>query len=71
MSPEEKLTKITKIYETRRKNDDGSYTTNHARYNLEGALYDLERKGADELCLKTIRRVVEQLASIETVLGLR
>lgn len=65
----QKIEQIAAIYETRKRNDDGTYTSNHMRFNLEGALYDLERAEADPVCLRTIRRIVEQLASIETVLG--
>jgi threonyl-tRNA synthetase len=47
--------------------------TAHARYNLEGALHDLERlRGMDlppdMVCIHTIDRVIKQLAKAEKVL---
>ncbi len=70
MSPEEKLQKIAEVYERREPMPDGmGHKSSHARYNLEGALYDLERQGADEICLNTIRRVIAQLGVIETILA--
>lgn len=33
-------------------------------YNLEGALIDLRRQGADEVCIRTIERVQAQLAEV-------
>jgi len=33
-------------------------------YDLEGALIDLRRQGADEVCIRTIERVQEQLAAV-------
>jgi hypothetical protein len=47
--------------------------TSHARFNLEGALYDIERfsadgKPTDQVCIRTIKRVLEQLAKAETML---
>jgi len=69
-SPEDKLKRIAKIYETRRKLPDGSYSSTHAYYNLEGAIIDLERTGkADAIILGTLRRVRAQLAEIGRVLG--
>ncbi len=44
--------------------------SHHARHNLEGALMDMERTGkADQVCLRTIRRIVLQLLSVEQVLS--
>ena len=71
MTAEEQLDKIAKIFETNRWNDDGTYTTNHARSNLEGALCDLQTAQADKVCLNTISRVVEPLRGIELVLSER
>jgi hypothetical protein len=47
--------------------------TLHARYNLEGALYDIKRlseqgEPTDAVCIRTIERVCEQLAKAEGVL---
>jgi hypothetical protein len=43
--------------------DDG------ADHNLEGALYDLKRTGADAICIKTIERVLEQLQQARAAFG--
>lgn len=43
-------------------------TTVHARHNLLGAYLDLQRAGADPICLKTIDRVMTQLAAVEEIL---
>lgn len=42
----------------------------HARYNLDGALIDIEHSDgrADEVCRRTIRRVIRQLAEVEQIL---
>jgi hypothetical protein len=37
---------------------------NDAFYNLEGALDDLKRQGADPICIRTIERVQEQIAAL-------
>lgn len=34
-------------------------------YNLMGALYDLEREGADPICLDTIKRVMSQIKELQ------
>jgi hypothetical protein len=43
----------------------------HARHNLDGALIDIEHADgrADEVCRRTIRRVIGQLAEVERILG--
>lgn len=66
MTAEEKLAKIAEIYD-----NNEQMGNSHARHNLWGALIDLERLEADEVCLKTIRKVMEQLAEIEKYLPLR
>lgn len=46
--------------------DDGR----HARHNLDGALIDIEHHVdhvADGVCRTTIRRVIEQLADVESI----
>ena len=48
--------------------------TAHARYNLEGALYDIKRlseqgKPTDAVCIRTIERVCGQLAKAEAALS--
>jgi len=73
MTPEQKLEKIKKIYDTTTpvKGDPRSVMSTHVRDNLLGAYYDLERTGkADKVCLNTIKRVMGQLAKIEKVLGI-
>lgn len=47
--------------------DDGR----HARHNLDGALIDIEHTAdfrADNVCRKTIRRVIGQLAEVERII---
>ncbi len=39
-----------------------------AYYNLLGALIDLERMGADSVCIETMKRVNQQILSIHEVL---
>lgn len=51
-----------------RKSRDGSYTSSDAYYNLEGALYDLRKSGADRVCIHTVARVVRQLAQAKHAL---
>lgn len=68
---EEKIKQIVAVYETERPMDDGhGMMTNHIRYNLEGALYDMERTGkADASCIRTVKRAIDQLVQIEAILG--
>jgi len=42
----------------------------HARHNLDGAYIDIERQwaDADKVCLRTIDRVMTQLAAVEEIL---
>jgi hypothetical protein len=42
----------------------------HARHNLDGAYTDIEIqwKDADKVCLRTMRRVMTQLAAVEEIL---
>lgn len=66
MTPDEKLDAIAAAYETFTKNADGSWSSTHARHNLDGALIDMSTTGeADQICLNTVRRVRDQLAEIE------
>jgi hypothetical protein len=44
---------------------------NHARHNLDGAIIDLERMdvvAAEKICLRTLRRVRDQIAAVERAL---
>ena len=44
---------------------DGKHLVAHdAYYELEGALIDLDRTGADKICIDTIRRVQAQIAAV-------
>lgn len=42
----------------------------HARHNLDGAYIDIERQwaDADKVCLRTIDRVMTQIAAVEEIL---
>jgi hypothetical protein len=66
---EQKLAEIAKIYNTESMDEDGNTISNHAWYNLEGALIDLKRERvADEVILNTLERVSIQLAEIGKIL---
>lgn len=69
MTAEEKLAKIAEIYD-HRSIVDGLNMSTHARHNLWGAIIDLERAGADAICMQTLYRVLKQLAEIEQFLPL-
>lgn len=71
MDDTQKLQKIADIYETLKLNPDKSLTSSHVRHNLEGALIDLDRLEADEVCRNTIRRAIKQLSDIERFLPMR
>lgn len=47
----------------------GFGTEKDAYDNLLGASLDLERKGADPICVKTIERVLSQLAAAYRIVG--
>lgn len=68
MTPEKKLAKIAKIFETVTKKGRSTITT-HAYYNMWGALLDIERTGkCDRISLKTLKAVHRQLRRIGAVL---
>lgn len=70
MTAEEKLAKIAEIYDHKR-TVDGNTVSNHARYNLWGAILDLERNDkVDAVCMQTLYRVMTQLSEIEKYLPL-
>jgi hypothetical protein len=70
MTAEEKLEKIAAIYSARRKVGD-FMVDSHPADNLYGAIVDLERRReVDEVCLRTLKRVREQLREIGEVLGI-
>jgi hypothetical protein len=72
MTDAEKLDKIREIYETKTPIEGfpRGKTSTHIRHNLDGAMIDLERQGADKICLGTLQRIKGQLLEIEKVLGL-
>lgn len=43
---------------------DGMNITDNAYYNLEAALIDLRRSGADPVCIRTIERVQKQISDV-------
>jgi hypothetical protein len=69
VTAEEKLQKIAAIYST--KSQGGDFATDtHALGNLDGAVIDLERtRRVDDVCLRTLKRVREQLRQIGEILG--
>jgi hypothetical protein len=68
---EEKLQKIAAVYSTKSQVGDFAMDT-HALYNLDGAIIDLERTHeVDDVCLRTLKRVREQLREIEEILEIR
>jgi hypothetical protein len=67
----EKLEAIREIYDPKGIGHALAKCSDHARYNLEGALHDMVRTGkADAVCGSTLKRVIGQLAKIEEVLEL-
>jgi hypothetical protein len=69
MNADQKLAAIRGIFETLEQNADGTETTDHAYYNLGGAISDIERTGeCDAVCLSTLNRVHDQLGQIGRVL---
>jgi hypothetical protein len=65
MTASQKLAKIKRIYETRRRRPDGMMVCTHAAANLTGAIIDLERTGRlDATVRRTLRRVEKQLREI-------
>lgn len=47
-----------------RKLKDGTLVSSEAYYNLEGAILDLQRKGADAVCIRTLKRVQKQISDV-------
>jgi hypothetical protein len=71
VTAEEKLEKIAAVYSAKRKVGDVTVDS-HALDNLNGAIIDLERtRKVDDVCLRTLTRVREQLREIEEILGIR
>lgn len=68
MTAEQQLTKIAEIFSAFK--EEGRHrVTNHARFNLEAALEDIEAGKRSEAAINTIKRVIDQLVQIENVLG--
>jgi hypothetical protein len=44
--------------------DDGR----HARHNLDGAIIDADHGNFDEVCIRTMRRVRDQIGLVEDIL---
>jgi hypothetical protein len=69
MTPSQKLGKIKRIYDTRRRRPDGLLVSTHAAANLAGAIIDLERTGKlDTTIRRTLHRVEKQLREIGKIL---
>jgi hypothetical protein len=70
----QKLKKIEAAFETLRyvgKGKKRHSVSNHAYYNLEGAIIDIERTGeCDATSLRTIKRVRDQIGKIGQILAL-
>ena len=70
MTPEEKLQAVRDaLFPANVPDGDGHYISHDAGDNLDGALYDLKRLGADQVCIDTIDRVVGQLTRARIILG--
>jgi hypothetical protein len=69
VTAEKKLQKIAAIHSTKSQGGDFAIDT-HALGNLDGAIIDLERtRRVDDVCLRTLKRVREQLRQIGEILG--
>lgn len=69
MNAEQKLAEVAAIFETRTYDEDGSEISDHAYYNLMGAIIDIEQTGkCDEVCLRTLKRVEKQLGRMARLL---
>jgi hypothetical protein len=68
MKPEAALHAISEILSPPPGIEDGLQVSGDAYWNLAGALMDLERLGADPVCIRTIRRVQQQLKEVSNVL---
>ena len=69
MTAEQRLAKIAEIFDTTRRGKDGLTISTHACSNLQGAIIDIERTGkCDAVCLRTLKRVRDQLRRIDRLL---
>lgn len=48
--------------------EDGVLVSSDAYYELEGALIDLKRTNADEVCIRTVERVQKQISKVHKIL---
>jgi hypothetical protein len=56
------------LFPPSRKAEGGQMISGDALDNLEGARIDLERLGADPVCIRTIERVQQQLIEVSRIL---
>ena len=68
MKPEAALHAINEILSPPPRMERELNVYGDAYWNLAGALIDLERLGADPACIRTIRRVQQQLGEVSDVL---
>jgi type VI protein secretion system component VasF len=68
MKPEAALHAINEILSPPPRMEQGLRVYVDAYGDLAGALMDLERLGADPVCIRTIRRVLRQLEEVSNVL---
>jgi len=69
VTAEQRLAEIAKIFNTTRRDEDSVMISNHAYWNLQGAIIDIERTGqCDAVCLRTLKRVRDQLGRIDRLL---
>jgi hypothetical protein len=68
MKPEEALEAISKALFPPATKQGGTMVSGDAYWNLAGARVDLERAGANPVCIRTIERVQRQLMEVADVL---
>jgi hypothetical protein len=68
MKPEAALQAISEILSPPPRIEDELHVQGDAYWNLDGVRIDLERLGADPVCIRTIRRVQQQLKEVSKVL---
>jgi hypothetical protein len=68
MKPEAALHAISEILSPPPRLENRLRVDGDAYWNLAGTLIDLERLGADPVCIRTIRRVQQQLKDVSKVL---
>jgi hypothetical protein len=69
MTAEQRLAKIAKVFDRTRHGNDGLNISTHAYWNLQGAIIDIERTGkCNAVCLRTLKRVRDQLRRIDRLL---